>query len=226
VGADGELRARPAPHPGFVAARMAAAESPIGPTRFSTARHASPGAVMRQLCDHLGTGVILNLGSGHAPSWERDDRRKYIHCDLVTLGTGDGPFVVADAVRLPFRRASFAGALAKDVLEHVDDVLSALTELRAVVRPGGRLVLTVPRAVPRAVWADVTHKRGFTGRALEEALALTGWRIQKRCRIGSIPGIQRLGLEHRLLDLLRIPGLGHRFGTNWLVVAQHPLVGA
>lgn len=188
--------------------------------RLSTAGDASPNAVMRQLSDHLGTGIILNLGSGNTVSWEHDGTRTYVHCDLAEVGGGADRFVRGDAMYLPFATGGIDGVLAKDVLEHVDDVLSVLGELHRVARAEGRLVLTVPRAVPRAVWADVTHKRGFTSDALEKALTLTGWRVSRRCRIGSVPGIRRCGLERYLLNVLQVPGLGHRFGTNWLVIAE------
>ena len=51
------------------------------------------------------------------------------------------PFVAGDALRLPFRDASFDAATISFGLRNVADVNQALTELARVVRPGGRLVV-------------------------------------------------------------------------------------
>ncbi len=45
---------------------------------------------------------------------------------------------------LPFASETFAGIWCTEVLEHLFDVHSALTELNRVLMPGGLLVLTVP----------------------------------------------------------------------------------
>jgi len=51
------------------------------------------------------------------------------------------PFVAGDALRLPFRDASFDAATISFGLRNVADVSLALRELARVVRPGGRLVV-------------------------------------------------------------------------------------
>ena len=55
-------------------------------------------------------------------------------------------FQVADGRRLPFADESFDHAYSISVLEHIgeDGDLDALAELARVVKPGGRIVLTVP----------------------------------------------------------------------------------
>ena len=50
----------------------------------------------------------------------------------------------ADVTALPFADATFDAAMSLDVLEHVPDFRAALREFARVLRPGGRLVLTVP----------------------------------------------------------------------------------
>ena len=47
---------------------------------------------------------------------------------------------------LPFRPDSFDGAVATEVLEHLDDPGRMLQEAHRVLRPGGRLFLTTPNA--------------------------------------------------------------------------------
>ncbi|RDG38275.1 methyltransferase domain-containing protein [Streptomyces corynorhini] len=62
-------------------------------------------------------------------------------------------FQLADAMDLPFEDGSFDGALAIESLLHMPDQCAALSEIRRVVRPGGRLVV-----------ADQCRRRPFTGR--------------------------------------------------------------
>ena len=79
--------------------------------------------------------------------------------------------VRADATKLPFRRESFDLVTALDVLEHVDDT-AALNELREVIRPNGRLIVSVP-AMPW-LWSardiDAGHMRRYTPILLRGAL--------------------------------------------------------
>ncbi len=65
--------------------------------------------------------------------------------------TGERPnprFVVGDGRRLPFADASFDHAYSVSVIEHIpgDGDEQALRELARAVRPGGRVVVTVPYA--------------------------------------------------------------------------------
>jgi SAM-dependent methyltransferase len=52
--------------------------------------------------------------------------------------------VGADIAALPFRAGAFDAVKATEVLEHVPDVAGALRECGRVLRPGGRLIITVP----------------------------------------------------------------------------------
>lgn len=178
---------------------------------------AIPDAVQRHYVSACPPGMILNLGAGMS-GW-RDDERWTINVDHVApLLRGPGSCVVADARWLPFRPDSFAGGICKDVLEHLADPLAALLEARRCTRPDGVIVVTVPRAVPRAVWDDFTHVRGFTSRALLGLLATGGWHaLHAPRRIGGLPGADRLHIVPLIESILRLPGIGHLFGTNWIV---------
>jgi len=50
----------------------------------------------------------------------------------------------ADGHHLPYRDASFGTVYSNSVIEHIPDPQNVLPELARVLRPGGRLVLTVP----------------------------------------------------------------------------------
>lgn len=51
------------------------------------------------------------------------------------------PFVAGDALRLPFKDGSFDAVTISFGLRNVVDTQAALTEMRRIVRPGGRLVV-------------------------------------------------------------------------------------
>ena len=69
--------------------------------------------------------------------------------------------VRGDAYRLPFPDASFDAVVAAEVLEHLHDDARAFAELERVLKPGGRIAVTVPRWFPeRVCWAlsDAYHE--------------------------------------------------------------------
>ena len=57
----------------------------------------------------------------------------------------------ASALDLPFPDGSFDRVIASEVLEHVPDDRGAMRELARVLRPGGRMAVTVPRWFPELV---------------------------------------------------------------------------
>lgn len=60
-------------------------------------------------------------------------------------------FVLGDGTRLPFREASFDSILCTETLEHVPDDAAVLSELARVLKPGGRLAVSVPDTLPEVV---------------------------------------------------------------------------
>jgi SAM-dependent methyltransferase len=91
--------------------------------------------------------------------------------------------VRADLLALPFPDASFDVVMASEVLEHIPDDDLAVAEIARVVRPGGRVAVTVPRWWPeRVCWAlsreyhDVAggHVRIYRGDELAQRLRDAG----------------------------------------------------
>ena len=205
--------------PTFQHASPVAGKVPQAHTRVSTAR-TGVATFFGLLVDEMPPGLILNLGSGSTGGEDASHILVNVDHALPRGARPPGLVVVADAHHLPFAPASFAGAIAKDVLEHVEDPIGVLTELARTCVDEGRLVVAVPRAIPRAVWDDPTHIRGFTANALRTALKLSGWTVAAPIRrIGGFPGAGRLGLSRHLEMMMRVPGLGHWFGRNWIVRA-------
>jgi SAM-dependent methyltransferase len=87
----------------------------------------------------------------------------------------------ADAAGLPFSDGSFGVITALDVVEHLDDDVAALKELRRVMRPGGVAIISVP-AFPWlwTYWDDILgHRRRYTTRTLREAVEAAGLKVMK-----------------------------------------------
>jgi ubiquinone/menaquinone biosynthesis C-methylase UbiE len=97
--------------------------------------------------------------------------------------------VQGDALHLPFADATFDRVICSEVLEHIPDDVAAMAELARVLRPGGTMAVTVPRAVPEAVnWAlsDAYHQvpgghvRIYRRRVLEARLRSVGLAVVGR----------------------------------------------
>lgn len=95
-------------------------------------------------------------------------------------------FVVSTAEQLPFPDASIGSASAVALLEHLDDDGDAVDELARVVRPGGRVWVTVPHAyrfIPPPLWLfyvvhdrRIGHKRHYDEARLRRLFAPRGFR--------------------------------------------------
>lgn len=95
----------------------------------------------------------------------------------------DVTFVRGSGLALPFPDASFDVVICAEVLEHVHDYRGMLAEIARVLRPGGRLAVSVPRYGPeRICWwlSDAYHQvegghvRIFRPHELECAISANG----------------------------------------------------
>jgi SAM-dependent methyltransferase len=90
---------------------------------------------------------------------------------------GIGEVVQGSITEAPFPDDRFDFAVCLDVLEHIDDEVHALRELRRVMRPGGTLLVTVPAY--QSLWSehDVInhHKRRYTRKTLSAVAERAGW---------------------------------------------------
>lgn len=123
------------------------------------------GAMSRKL-QEFGPVVSADF-SPHALSFSR--RRGLSH------------LCAADAMRLPFRDRSFDAVVALDLLEHLPDDRAALREFHRVLRPGGRLVASVPAY--QSLWSghDVAlmHHRRYVARQLAARCKDAGFTIER-----------------------------------------------
>src|SRR5260370_39392094 len=84
---------------------------------------------------------------------------------------------LGEAANLPFADGSFDLVTALDVVEHLDDDVGALVEMKRVLRPDGHILVTVP--AHRFLWGDQDevnmHKRRYTAPELRRRLAESGF---------------------------------------------------
>jgi SAM-dependent methyltransferase len=89
---------------------------------------------------------------------------------------------------LPFDDANFDLVLATDVIEHIERDDIALRELRRVVAPAGRLLITVPAY--QWLWShhDDTHHhfRRYTLPRLRTVVTGNGWHVERATYFNSV----------------------------------------
>lgn len=123
-------------------------------------------------------GAVLDVGCGRKPYRRLTPAESYTGLDLDTpdsraLGVAD---VFYPGGPLPFPDASFDAVICSQVLEHVFEPEVFLREIGRVLRPGGRLVLTVPFA-----WDEHEQPRDYarySSFGLRALLERTGYTVE------------------------------------------------
>jgi len=130
---------------------------------------------------------VLDLGC--TAQLQFDDPALYracnVHSSLRTLAyrqiEGDENLVCARAEELAFASNSFDAIVAGDVLQSVADDVSALREMRRVLKEGGLLCLTVPAY--SFLWGEDDeargHQRRYTVSELRRKLNTCGFQIHR-----------------------------------------------
>ena len=120
------------------------------------------------------SGTVLDVGCGHQPyrSLVTATGASYVGLDLPPTRYR-APDVVWEGTAIPLRSDSVDCALATELLEHVPDPQPLLREVHRVLRPGGRLYLTVPYLWPLHDVPDDMYR--YTPFALERALRAAGF---------------------------------------------------
>ncbi len=94
-----------------------------------------------------------------------------------------GAMLHGNTFQLPFADASFDSVICSEVMEHVHDYRSAARELARVVKPGGRVAVTIPTATSEHLYLRLGddyfespggHIRIFRPRDLARGLADAG----------------------------------------------------
>lgn len=99
-------------------------------------------------------GLVLNLGAGN----------KVID-GAIPL---DYPEWDANTMAIPFEDNSVDMIHAYHVLEHIENILFLMTEIRRVLKPGGHINIVVPYYNSHMQASDITHCHQFTERTFEK----------------------------------------------------------
>jgi SAM-dependent methyltransferase len=99
-----------------------------------------------------------------------------------------GEVIEGSVLSMPFDSDSFDLAVSLDVIEHLDEDLDALRELRRVVAPGGFLLVTVPAY--GWLWSGHDeinhHHRRYTRRSLQRVAEEAGWKQTRTTYFNSL----------------------------------------
>ena len=159
---------------------------------------AKPG--LRLLDVGCGTGGVLAcLGNGVRPVGVDRSALALAHCRQRGLTA----VACAGAGALPFAPSSFDVVLLLDVLEHFADEQRLLAEVRALVRAGGHVLVSVPAF--QFLWSEhdeiLKHVRRYRAGALRRALEEARFTVERLTYTNAVafpPAVVVRGLLQRL----------------------------
>ncbi|MFC3650338.1 class I SAM-dependent methyltransferase [Dyella humi] len=154
-------------------------------------------------------GLVLDIGC--ADGWVREVLHQdchYIGLDYPTTAQNlydTRPNVFASGTHLPFADDTFDTVLLLEVLEHVDNADAMLSEIERVLRPNGRLLLSVPFLYPLH---DAPHDyRRYTApglvRALKESGLIPGEPIPRNAGFEAVALLGAIACAETMLASLR-----------------------
>jgi SAM-dependent methyltransferase len=99
-----------------------------------------------------------------------------------------GEVLEGSVLDMPFDDGSFDLSVSFDVIEHLEDDVGALRELRRVTKPGGALLVTVPAY--QWLWSGHDeinhHHRRYNRRTLLAAAVGAGWQQERSAHFNSL----------------------------------------
>ena len=196
--------------------------------------------------DNSNLVVGMDLGLTDLKIAKVKAREHQTFCQEQSLSISAAPsFINGNGLTLPFADNSFDLVVCSEVLEHIDDYLGIVREIKRVVKNDGQLIISVPRQWPeRLCWAFSEqysrepggHIRIFNDRHLRKEIEDVGFIAQGqhcahalhspywwlKCLLWESPDHPFIKAYHRFLvwDLLSKPLL-----TQILEKLLNPLMG-
>lgn len=125
-----------------------------------------------------GTGINLRYLLDYGDAYGLDISNEALKFSRIR---GLSSLICGSVDRLPLTNEFFDLVVALDVIEHIQEDLTAIRELNRVLRPGGSLIVTVPAF--QFLWSNhdlaVHHKRRYTRSELRDILGLGGFIVER-----------------------------------------------
>lgn len=167
--------------------------------------------LLELMLDHLALSdaTILDAGCGTGYAGEHLRRAGTVFgldaapeafCSVSPLNC------VARIEATPFGADTFDLIVALDLIEHLDDDLSALREMHRICKPGGHVFITVPAY--RWLWSEhdeaLGHRRRYTASQLRSRLRRAGFSVDRTSYF--VSSVLPAAAAFRLLKRLRKSG--------------------
>lgn len=94
----------------------------------------------------------MGCGNDIRPDWVNADFVKKKGVDVVHN---------FNKVPYPFKDNTFDEIECIEVVEHLDDTIAVIRELHRILKPGGKVKITVPYYLSHHAWSNPEHKRAF-----------------------------------------------------------------
>ena len=188
---------------------------------------------LEKTLSRLPQGVrILDAGAGELRNRAFCSHLNYVSQDISQYdGRGDGKGlhsgqwdtsridIVSDVTAIPAEDKSFDAILCSEVLEHVPEPAKALDEFARLLKPGGKLILTVPFA-SLVHLAPYHYCSGFSRYWCEYHLALRGFKIEELVPNGD-------WFDYCRQELVRLGGMARHYGDwSWPLAYLLGFLGA
>lgn len=153
---------------------------------WAVAQHdPSPDSILEIGC---GTGSVLSALGRRFPGAALHGSEIFVDgLDVAAARAPDAELMQMDARAIPFRD-EFAVIGAFDVLEHIEEDSEVLAEMRAALRPGGLVVVSVPQH--RWMWSAADdyahHVRRYTARELRAKVETAGFEVLRETSFVSL----------------------------------------
>jgi SAM-dependent methyltransferase len=184
--------------------------------------------VFRDLEIPSGAGAVLDVGcgSGLLAPFFRERRADYtgldinVHPRFRTLASGSVRFVKGSALDLPFDRGRFGLVACVDSFEHYPDQVRAASEMKRVLRAGGKVFLSVPNYSNMAGW--VKRRMESRGRYAPDSWAPFDFWEPQELEQFMTPGLVRTVFEAAGFANFRMRGLSIELHFGLLPWLMHP----